>query len=350
MPLCAKGMARIAFSQPFGVIMSLLGTQSLVYGVDDLEAATRFYDDFGLVAQHRGANGVDYVLEDGGTVLLRRNDDPDLPPSFTKASGVREVIWGVDTQASLDALEKSLATDRTVRRDSDGTLHTSDDNGIAIGFRRFARMPLEVVASMENAPGEIRRWNTHRRWVKRAQPRCINHVVFGVPDVDRAMAFYTRRLGFRVSDVSRGLGAFLRCDGRHEHHSVFFLKTAITVWHHVAFAVQNVDEVMVGADHMQRRGWTSDLGVCRHRIGSSVFYYLHNPAGGMSEYSADTDYLTDDWKPRLWEPRFGNWHWVGKVPDAFMNEPDWEVSIIDDPAKSFAELSGKGPAVKAMNG
>ena len=101
--------------------MSLLGTQSLVYGVDDLEAATRFYDDFGLVAQRRDAHGVDYVLEDGGTVLLRRNDDPGLPPPFTKTPGVREVVWGVDTQASLDALEKSLATDRTVRRDADGT-------------------------------------------------------------------------------------------------------------------------------------------------------------------------------------------------------------------------------------
>ena len=92
MPLPARGMARIAFSQTFGVIMSLLGTQSLVYGVDDLEAAARFYDDFGLVAQHRDANGVDYVLEDGGTVLLRRNDDPDLPPAFTKTPGVRSDI------------------------------------------------------------------------------------------------------------------------------------------------------------------------------------------------------------------------------------------------------------------
>ncbi len=330
--------------------MALLGVQSLIYGVDDLDAATRFHDDFGLKAVRQDAAGVDFALEDGGAVLLRRNDDPALPPRFSKAPGVREVIWGVDTQRALDALETSLASDRAVRRDPDGTLHSSDDNGIAIGFRLFARTPLEVVTSTENAPGEVRRWNAHRRWVRRAEPRCINHVVFGVPDLDRAMAFYTQRLGFRLSDVSRGLGVFMRCDGRHEHHSVFFLKTAFPVWHHVAFAVQNVDEVMVGADHMQRRGWASDLGVGRHRIGSSVFYYLNNPAGGMSEYSADTDYLTDEWQPRLWEPRFGNWHWVGKVPDAFMHEPDWDVKIIKAPQQSFSELCGKGPAVKAMNG
>ena len=330
--------------------MALLGVQSLIYGVDDLDAAARFYDDFGLAATQRLATGVDYALEDGSTLLLRRNDDAALPVRFSTTPGVREVIWGVDSQAALDALEASLATDRKVVRDADGTLHTSDDNGIAIGFRLFTRQPLEAVASTENAPGRIRRWNAHRRWVKRAQPRCMNHVVFGVPDIDRAVSFYTQRLGFRLTDVSRGLGAFMRCDGRNEHHNLFFLRTGMVSWHHVAFAVQNLDEVMVGADHMQRCGWTSDLGIGRHRISSSVFYYLNNPAGGMSEYSADTDYLTDEWKPRLWEPRFGNWHWVGKVPDAFMNEPDWDVKIIDDSALSFSELSGKGPAVKAMNG
>ena len=166
--------------------MALLGVQSLIYGVDDLDAAARFYDDFGLVAARRGADGVDYALEDSSTLLLRRNDDPALAPRFTTASGVREVIWGVDSQAALDALGTSLAADRKVTRDADGTVHTSDDNGIAIGLRLFARKHLEAVTSTENAPGQIRRWNAHRRWVKRAEPRCMNHVVFGVPDVDRA--------------------------------------------------------------------------------------------------------------------------------------------------------------------
>lgn len=329
--------------------MALLGVQSLVYGVDDLDAAVRFHDDFGLVAARRAADGVDYTLEDGGSVLIRHNDDPALPARFSPRPGVREVIWGVDSAASLDTLAATLATDRAVRRDADGTLHTTDDNGIAIGFRVFARTALAGAASQENAPGEIRRWNAHREWFRQAKPRCINHIVFAVPDVDRAMGFYIDRLGFRLSDVSRGLGVFMRCDGRHEHHSVFFLRNPVVTWHHVAYAVQNVDEVMVGADHMQRRGWKSDLGIGRHRIGSSVFYYLTNPAGGMSEYSADTDYLTDEWKPRLWEPKFGNWHWLGKVPEAFMDDPAWDVSVIEDTSKTFTELSA-GRTAAPMNG
>ena len=197
--------------------MALLGVQTLIYGVDNLDEAARFYDDFGLVAERSGDDGVDYVLEDGSTLLLRRIDDPALPPTPSDAPGVREVIWGVDSQAALDELEASLSTDRKVLRDLDGTLHTHDDCGIAIGFRVFMRKPLEAITSTENAPGDIRRWNTHRRWVKRAQPRCINHVVFGVPGVDGAVDFYAQRLGFVVTDVSRGIGVFMRCDGRHEH-------------------------------------------------------------------------------------------------------------------------------------
>ena len=323
--------------------MTLLGVQSLIYGVDDLDDAARFYDDFGLAAERRGDDGVDYALEDGSTLLLRRKGDSALPPGFSNAPGVREVIWGVDSLAALDGLEASLSSDRKVSRDADGTLHTHDDSGISIGFRVFMRKPLAAITSIENAPGEIRRWDMHRRWVKRAQPRCINHVVFGLPDVDGAVDFYTRRLGFVVTDVSRGVGVFMRCNGRHEHHNLFVLRSAKVTWDHVAFGLQNIDEVMVGADHMQRRGWKSDVGIGRHRISSAVFYYLDNPAGGKSEYGADTDYVTDHWQPRLWEPRFGNWHWVGKVPEVFMDEPEWDEKLIDDPSMSFNQLSGLEP-------
>jgi hypothetical protein len=65
---------------------------------------------------------------------------------------------------------------------------------------------------------------------------------------------------------------------------------------------------------------------------------MPNPAGGRSEYSADTDYLTDEWRPRLWEPMFGNWHWVGKVPDAFRNAPAWDVRVLEEPIPPFSAL------------
>ena len=42
---------------------------------------------------------------------------------------------------------------------------------------------------------------------------------------------------------------------------------------------------------------------------------LQGPAGGQAELSADGDYLTDEWQPRLWAPNYGNIHWAGQVPE-----------------------------------
>src|SRR5476649_507667 len=81
--------------------MPLLGIETLLYGVDDLDVAARFYDDFGLEAVERDAAGVRYRLPEGSFFILRRSDDPSLPPAFLGGQGPREIIWGVDTQASL---------------------------------------------------------------------------------------------------------------------------------------------------------------------------------------------------------------------------------------------------------
>jgi catechol 2,3-dioxygenase-like lactoylglutathione lyase family enzyme len=319
--------------------MSILGVQTILYGVDDLDACTRFYDDFGLEPLGRDERGADFGLPEGSRVLLRRSDDPSLPPAFASGPGAREVIWGVDSTASLEALAKNLAADREVTRDADGTLHTRDDIGIPIGFRVWQRVPPAHDENTENGLGAIRRWNRHRKWYERAAPKLIHHVVFGTPEVDTGVAFYTRRLGCRITDVSRGLGVFMRCDGRNDHHNLFLLKSPKLAWNHASFGVENVDELMTGANHMQRRGWASDVGIGRHRISSTLFYYMPNPAGGRSEYSADTDYLTDAWQPRLWEPMYGNWHWVGKIPDAFRDAPARDVRVLAQPIPPFSELS-----------
>ena len=190
--------------------MAIVGVQCLVYGVEDLDGSVKFYEDFGLPMVRRGPQGADFGLPEGSQVLLRQRADPTLPPPFEDGSGAREVIWGVDSAKSFDSIEKSLASDRDVKRAGDGTLHTRDDLGIPIGFRVFERVKPAPIESVENTLGNIKRWNAHRKWFQRAEPKLIHHVVFGVPDIDRGVAFYTRRLNFRITDVSYGNGVFIR--------------------------------------------------------------------------------------------------------------------------------------------
>ncbi len=316
--------------------MSIVGVKRLVFGVDDIETSARFFTDFGLDLAVRDTQGARFDLAEGSSVELRAADDPDLPAPFLDGNGPREVIWGVSDHQTLDAIKTELLSDRAVTVDARGVLHTRDDVGIAIGFEVFDRNLPAVATQPENTPWKIQRWNQHRKWYDAAKPKLIFHVVFGTPDVDKAVAFYTRRLNFRVTDINRGLGIFMRCDGRHEHHNLFFLKSPKPMFSHVSFGVDNVDELMAGANQMQRKKWADGMGLGRHRVSSLVFYYLKSPAGGQVEYSADCDYLTDDWKPRLWDPHYGHLHWVGQAGDS-AGIAHKEFEILEGPVPNLAD-------------
>jgi hypothetical protein len=80
--------------------MKILRIESLVYGVDDLDASIRYYEDWGLALERRGTHGADFVLPSGQTICLRANDDRSLPDPVESGSTVREVVWGVDGGAS----------------------------------------------------------------------------------------------------------------------------------------------------------------------------------------------------------------------------------------------------------
>lgn len=318
--------------------MAIVGVQSAVYGVDDLAVCEKFFADFGLVVSSQSADEIDYELPEGSHVILRRSRDPSLPTAFASGPGIRRVIWGVDTKANLDAVEAELSRDRAVTRDADGTIYTEDDAGLAIGFRVFTRNKLVSEEEFTNAPGLPRRWNKHRKWFNRAKPQLIHHVVFGFPEFDKAAAFYKDRLKFRVTDVARGRGIFLRADGRSDHHNIFWAKTEKPTFMHVSFGVENLDELLSGANHMQRQGWNSKLGLGRHRISSTIYFYIENPAGGEAEYSADTDCLDDNWQPRIWEPLFGNQHWVADLPAFLATPPNEDVRLLADEMPELAKV------------
>ena len=216
-----------------------------------------------------------------------------------------------------------------------------DDQGFPIGLMQRVRKKPEPQPELVNSPSRPARRNQLRVWYDRAVPTSIQHVVFAVPDVACNLRFYCDRLGFRITDISRGRGIFARCNGRNDHHNLFLQASDSMQWRHISFDVQNIDELMAGANHMQRRGWNSDLGIGRHRVSSAIFYYILSPCGGEVEYSADTDFADDDWQPGIWAPEFGIFHWVGALPPSLREQPApaEDVILLNRPAKP-ADLQG----------
>ena len=318
--------------------MAINGVETAVFGVDDLPLCGRFLDDFGLARVEESAGYIRYQLPEGSNVVLRRSDDPALPAAFSSGPGLREVIWGVDSTDTLKDIDDELSRDRDIKRDADGTLRSVDDMGLAIGFRIFKRKELAAEDDPINSPGRSVRWNKHRRWYDKAKPQLIHHVVFGYPDIQAPIKFYRDRLKFRITDIARDRGVFMRAQGRSDHHNIFWMKQEQPRFVHISFGVENIDELLAGANHMQRQGWKSKLGLGRHRISSTLYFYIESPTGGECEYSADTDCLDNSWQPRIWEPMFGNQYWVAALPPFLETAPRADVKLLADEDPELARI------------
>lgn len=321
--------------------MAIVGIERLVYAVDDLEISTRFFEDFGLIREAGDVEQASFLIPEGSRVQLLPAGHPMLPAE-TKivGAGVHEVVWGVDGVEALEALVKDLERDTAITRDDDGCVHFVPPFGVPMALRVFTKKAVITAPDPINAPGHIRRLNQHRKWRRVARPKVISHVVFAIPDYYKAYQFMLDRLHFRLSDVQRGFGVYLRADGSNNHHSFLLLNAnaplpdmdGLVRFHHANFGVEDIDEIMIGANNMVRCGWeASHQGLGRHRIDSALFYYIPCPAGGEAEYGADTDYIDDSWVPREWDnPLFGYAHFVHNLPPFLQDEPVWHFNYLTD--------------------
>jgi catechol 2,3-dioxygenase-like lactoylglutathione lyase family enzyme len=318
--------------------MPINGIETVVYRVDDLAQCTAFFDDFGLPPHARTEVLTHYRLDEGSNVLLKHAGDPSLPAaSHLNGLGVVETIWGVDRAGDLEALVAGLARDREVTRDPDGTAHAYDDDGNAFGLRVYDKRPVVTAPDPINSPGNVNRLNQHRKWRVKARPRAIQHVVYAVPDFEQTFTFYRDRLNFRMSDHQRSFGIFLRAAGTTDHHNLYVLNAHLPFPHldgklrfaHVNYQVEDVDEVMVGMNHLERSGWPKSVwGLGRHRISSALFGYMPCPAGGDAEYGADSDVIDDSWVPRSWDPLFGAATFMHNIQPWIKDAPPWDVEFV----------------------
>ena len=320
--------------------MAILGVECAVFGVDDLDTCVRFWSDFGLTLLEQKANDATFSMPSGSRIIVMRDDDPRLPERVIIGNGARLTVWGVDTQANVERLVAGL--DLPVTRGDDGAAFFQAPDGQHLGLRVWDKRPVTSQPDPVNAPGNIKRLNQTRQWRHKAIPKTINHIVFFSPDYVGSWEFYRDKLGFRYSDHSKGVGIFARADGTNEHHSIFWVNSDLPFardgfnFMHIAFGMDDIDEVMLGGNLMEAKGWkntsvNSSQGLSRHRISSAIYYYIDNPNGGEAEYHADTDYLDDNWVPRAWDFKFGALLWSVNAPPFFRGDNiPWDMAFDAD--------------------
>ena len=301
--------------------MTIMGIDTVVYSAPNMEKAGKFFGDWGLRRVKGGKTGMVFETAVGSQIVVKPASAKDLPARPAKGVNFREVIWGVSSKAHLNQIAKELSKDQEITVDKDGTIHARDPNNLGIGFRLWKRKNgVKAPRAPVNAMGAHERVDTPSVFYERAHPLRMGHIVFVVPDLKAAEKFYTKRLGFIVSDrYAGGSAVFLRYKPRSDHHNLFFIRARdgkTTDIHHVAFEVRDIHEVFAGGLYFAKRGWPTEVGPGRHPISSAYFWYFKNPCGGAVEYFTDSDQVTEKWKPTAYRVnKFSEWHLVDGIGD-----------------------------------
>ncbi len=133
-------------------------------------------------------------------------------------------------------------------------------------------------------------------------PLKLGHIAFCVPDPKALADFYTRVLGFRVSDWIDDWFVFLRCGP--DHHTVNFVRAKTVKMHHVAFELKDWAHVQAACDFLGGRNIPLIWGPGRHGPGHNIYTYHRNPDDQIVELFTELDKMLDEslgyFDPRPW--------------------------------------------------
>jgi len=295
--------------------MALHRLTAISIGVPEVAPVAAFYRDFGLTETAPG-------------VLATREGGEQLRLVSSPRRRLIELGLGAESSDDLDRIARSLASIGTAAgREADrlSALDAASDVRVVVSIApQIAQEP--ATEARTNLPGVVRRRNARADSFARSgrvAPRKLGHVVIGSLDAQASQRFLTEGLGFKVSDVIPGVGAFLRCST--DHHNVLVQTSPVRFLHHTAWQVDDVDEIGRGAKAMldadpSRHVW----GLGRHYLGSNFFWYLRDPAGNFAEYYSDLDVIDDDarWTPEPAHGMAGLYSWGPPVPVEFIAPPD----------------------------
>jgi catechol 2,3-dioxygenase-like lactoylglutathione lyase family enzyme len=298
--------------------MALHRLTGITLGVPDPVASEAFFAAFGLRAAGRGRlatrdAGEQLILERAPVRDLRRigvgAGDPDDVARIAKRLDAAGIVFATETGGALVAAEPVTG----VRVE------------VSVAEPLVPTPAVPTPAPVNSTAGVARTDRPAAALLRTSavQPSNLTHLAFGSPDQPATLAFFTDLIGFEISDELPGVVAFVRCG--EVHHNLALQAAPCAYVHHVAFEVDDVDEVARGGTemilaHPERHLW----GLGRHAIGSNWFWYLREPCGTFVEYTADVDRITaqDRYTPKDWQGHEFLYAFGSPPPPEFLDPPD----------------------------
>jgi len=133
-------------------------------------------------------------------------------------------------------------------------------------------------------------------------PLKLGHLAFCVPEPKDFVEFYSRVLGFRLSDWIQDWFAFMRCGP--DHHTINFVRGKRTQMHHIAFELKDWAQIQSACDFLGGKNIQLIWGPGRHGPGHNIYTYHRNPDDQIIELFTEMDKMLDEslgyFDPRPW--------------------------------------------------
>lgn len=311
--------------------MSLIKVEDIAFvrfGAPNLAVMRDFLIDFGLhEANSSGRPEALYMRGSGPAPFVHVTELGE--PGF-RGLGLRaRSVEDLETVAEAEGLEVE-----PIQAPGGGKMvRLTDPEGFVVDLIADQEQ-MEVHPVSQRTPWNIweskPRTNLPKRLVSLpAEVTRLGHAVFIVNDLQRSWDWWQHRFGLIVSDEVQApdgtpVAMFIRCDRGSEaadHHSLNFasIPGKSAVFHHAAFEVADLDDLMTGHEYLKAKGHSHVWGVGRHILGSQVFDYWCDPFGNKMEHWTDGDMFAADSPPTITDlPTMLGTQWGPPAPPTFV--------------------------------
>lgn len=299
--------------------MGILRLSHAELRVPDLELSTAYYTEVvGLIETAREDDRVflkGWDEQQHHSVILR----------YAPTYGLETLGFKVQDAADLDDLAGRIeAAGIAVKRFGAGEL--GPGSGETVRFTAGSGHVVDLVHAMEQVGNALPLHNPppEPQGMVGMHPHRIDHIFLMCEDVDGITAFFVDVLGFRLTeqilaDDGHQLVTFL--ERTHTAHDIAFVTGPNGAFHHVAFWVDDWNDLRRSADICAYHGVRIDAGPTRHGATRGWGLYFFDPAGNRNEVYTGGYWADPDREPITWtEAEMGRavFYYEGVVDQSFL--------------------------------
>lgn len=304
----------------------------VAYDHPDLDAAERFFTDFGLRVAYRTPQEIGFrpALERSYCYVARKAAKPAVAAIAFRATSRADLeqVAQFPEASGIEPINREGGGEKVRLTSPDGLPFE-----IVHGIQPYPAIETRPALTINTGRDKRRHGETQRPPLEPAAVLRLGHIALLTSDFQRNFAWMQSRLGLRPTDIMYGkdendqIGAFMHMGGASgwtDHHTLALFPDSASRVHHVSFEIEDMDAHGMGAEWLKKRNWERVWGIGRHIYGSQVFDYWFDPAGNIVEHFTDGDLVQPNSKPGLvalddeslfaWGPPMEPAHFVSMAP------------------------------------